>query len=122
MMTFDQICDLIIELQKKENFCRVKDTLTKFDIISRINRKENYIIALISNKVISFKLFGFDIMTTYLYLSLKRNFMSFVFKQNEADINKSFYYINLYRLKIVIQILFQIIGIPGEVIFRIIFF
>ena len=48
--------------------------------------------------------------------------MSFVFKQNEADINKSFYYINLYRLKIVIQILFQIIGIPGEVIFRIIFF
>ena len=122
MMTFDQICDLIIELQKKENFCRVKDTLTKFDIISRINRKENYIIALISNKVISFKLFGFDIMTTYLYLSLKRNFMSFVFKQNEADINKSFHYINLYRLKIVIQILFQIIGIPGEVIFRIIFF
>ena len=121
-MTFDNIANLLIELQKKDNFCRVKDTLTKYDIVARITRKENYIIALLSNRILTFKIFRFNIMTNYLYTTLRRNLMSFIFKKNEVDINKSFYIINIFRLKIIIQILFQIISLPGEVIFRIVFF
>lgn len=121
-MSFDSIADLLIELQKKDNFCRVKDTLTKYDIIARITRKENYIIALLSNRVLKFKIFRLDIMTNYLYTTLRRNLMSFIFKKNEVDINKSFYMINIFRFKIIIQIFFQLIFLPGEVIFRIVFF
>ena len=54
--SFGEIIEKLIVLQKKENFCRIKENLTKFDIISRICRKENFLNMIISSKVIDLNL------------------------------------------------------------------
>ena len=119
---FDDIINLIIILQEKEGFCRIKDYLTKYDIIARINRRENYIIALISNKIISFELFGINLFSNYILHFVKNNFMTYMINDNQVEINKNFYNTNYFRIKIFVQIIFQLLTIPAEVMFRIIFF
>ena len=119
---FDDIIKLLIILQEKEGYCRIKDNLTKYDIIARINRRENYIIAMISNKIISFNLFGINFFSNYILDFVKNNFMTFMIEENQVEINKKFYNPNYFRIKILSQILIQLITIPSELIFRIIFF
>ena len=43
-------------------------------------------------------------------------------EENQEEINKKFYNPNYFRIKILSQILIQLITIPSELIFRIIFF
>lgn len=121
-ISFNDIMNLLINLQNKESYCRVKDNLTKYDIISRILRKDNYITALVSFDVLNFKLLGFNFMTNFIYHSLRVDFMKIIFPSNEVEINKLFYNKKIYKITILVQIFFQIINIPAEIIFRIAFF
>ena len=53
-MTFNEIITKLILLQKETNYCRVKEEVNSFDIISRIMRKDNYLNAILSNNIIRF--------------------------------------------------------------------
>ena len=121
-ISFNNILSLLIDLQEKENYCRIKDTLTKYDIISRICRKDNYVTALSSFGLLNFKLFGIDLMSNFIYNGIKSNFLGLLFNENEAEINKNFYNQKYFQISMIIQILFQIIKIPPEIILRITFF
>ena len=121
-ITFNNILDLLIDLQNKENYCRVKDSLSKYDIICRICRKDNYVTALSFFNLLNFKLFGIDLMTNFIYHRFKSEFMTMLFNENEAEINKNIYNKKFYNVSLIIQIIFQIIRIPPEIILRITFF
>ena len=121
-ISFNNIINLVIDLQNKENYCRVKDNLTKFDIISRICRKDNYITALTTFGLLNFNIFGINLMTNFIFHKLKGNFMTILFPENEAEINRRFYNKRFFKLSMIIQICFQIIKIPPEIILRITFF
>ena len=120
--SFNEIMNFLIELQEVEQYCRIKENLTKFDIINRINRRENYIIGLISNKIIDFNLFGINFFNDYIYHFIKYKLFSYIFLEKEVEINKNIYNINYFKLKILSQIFFQIFSIPYEIIFKIIFY
>lgn len=119
-ISFNYIMSQLIELQEKENYCRVKETLTKYDIISRITRKENYIIALISNKIITLKFLKFPMMTRYITQCLRKHLINFMI--NDVEINKRFYSVNYFRAQIIFSIVIQLLTIPGELILRTVFF
>ena len=121
-ISFNNILNLLIDLQNKENFCRVKDTLTKYDIICRICRKDNYVTALSFFNLLNFKIFGIDLMTNFIYQRFKSEFMTLLFNNGEAEINKNFYNSKFYKVSLVIKIIFQIIRMPPEIILRITFF
>ena len=121
-ISFNNILDLLIDLQNKENYCRVKDTLSKFDIICRICRKDNYVTALSFFNLLNFKVFGIDLMTNFIYQRFKSEFMTMLFNDNEAEINKNIYNKKFYKVSLIVQIIFQIIRIPPEIILRITFF
>ena len=121
-ISFNNILDLLIDLQNKENYCRVKDKLTKYDIISRICRKDNYVTAMSFFNLFNFKIFGLDLMTNFIYHRIKSNYMSLIFNETEADISKNFYNKKIFQMSMIVQILFQIIRIPPEIILRITFF
>ena len=122
IISFNHILDLLIDLQNKENFCRIKDKITKYDIISRICRKDNYVTAMSFFNLFNFKIFGLDLMTNFIYHGIKSNYFSLIFNESEADINKNFYNKKIFKISMIFQILFQIIRIPPEIILRITFF
>lgn len=76
-LSWFNILTKFMELQKKMKFCLMKDELTPHDIINRIMRKENYMIALYSDKII-------DLSIT-LPIFKRKIFFS---KQLEWNINK----------------------------------
>ena len=121
-ISFNNILDLLIELQNKENYCRVKDKLTKYDIICRICRKDNYVTALSFFNLLNFNLFGLDLMTSFIYHKFKGNFMALIFNDNEVEISKNFYNKRIFKISMIFQIFFQIIKMPPEIILRITFF
>ena len=121
-ISFNNILNLLIDLQNKENYCRVKDKLTKYDIISRICRKDNYVTALSFFNLLKFKLFGMDLMSNFIYNKFKSNFMSLLFNECEAEMNKNFFNKKFFKICMIIQILFQIVKMPPEIILRITFF
>ena len=121
-ISFNNILSLLIDLQDKESYCRIKDTLTKYDIISRICRKDNYVTALSYFNLLNFKIFGLDLMSNFIYNGIKSNFLSLLFNENEAEINKNFYNKKFFKISMIIQIIFQIIKMPPEIILRITFF
>lgn len=121
-ISFNDIMNLLINLQNNENYCRVKETLTKFDIVSRIHRKKNYLTAIINFNIIDFHFYGIDLMTKYTYHFFGNNIMNFVFKNNETEITKNFYKANYLKLLMLIQLLFQIITMLPEICFKIAFF
>ena len=121
-ISFNNILNLLIDLQNKENYCRVKDKLTKYDIISRICRKDNYVTALSFFNLLKFNLFGLNLLSNFIYNKFKSNFMSLLFNDCEAEINKNFFNKKFFKICMIIQIFFQIIKMPPEIILRITFF
>lgn len=126
-LSFDSIMNLIIDLQQKENFCRIKETVSKYDIISRINRKDNFLNAVISNYIINLSitipLIGkrISLLTNYIYSSMSISIMNSAFKNGEVDINQSFYNIRMFQMKMMWHLLFQLFTLPCEIIFRVVF-
>jgi autophagy-related protein 9 len=123
---FDDILCRLIELQKTENFCRVKEDLGKFDIIARILRKENYMIGLISNNVIdlhvNLPIIGKkNFMTNYIYNNITECIMNFAFKKGEVDINSQFFNPSMFKMILIVYMIFQIVCIPAVLILKIIF-
>ena len=85
----------LISLQKNENYCRVKDEIDKYDIVSRILRKENYLIGLISNNVLEFTitipfLGTKDFYSNYIANNLHNCLLDFAFIEEHVTINKKF--------------------------------
>lgn len=130
-MKFDEILNKLIELQKIENFCRVKENLTKFDIISRILRKENFLVGMISNDILNFhlriklpyfKLLNFNFFTYYIYNNLSECILNYAFMKGNVGINQNFYKLRLLQIKMFMYMLIEIVFIPSLIFFKIIFF
>lgn len=123
---FDDIINRLCELQITENFCRVKETLTKFDIIARIMRKRNYIIALVSNNVLDFSIripFIGRIMffTNYIGNNLYESLLKQAFRKDEVDINSQFFNLTLLQMKMFMHMMMEILCIPALLILKVIF-
>ena len=122
IISFDYVMELLISLQERENFCRVKDTITKYDIISRITRKENYLNALISHDILSFKILNIDLLSGYIYKQLYSKIMKFIFKPKDTEINKQLFHLNTFRLKLFTHIIMQFVFMLPEILFSVVLF
>ncbi len=130
-MKFSEILERLIELQKTENFCRVKENLTKFDIIARILRKENYLIAMISNSILDldFKIKipfkktekKINFFSNYFYNNLSECIINFAFLPGDVNINSKFFNLRYLQMKMFIFMIFEIFFIPPVIFFKIIF-
>lgn len=125
-MKFSEIMERLIELQKSENFCRVKENLSRFDIIARISRKDNYMNGLISNNVIDFgikfPLLGErNFFSNYLYNNIHACILNFAFEKGEVHINQKLYNMRYLQVKLFIFMIFEILFVPSIIIFKIIF-
>lgn len=103
-LTFNHIINQLINLQHHTQFCKVKEHLTKFDIISRISRKNNYINMLLSREVIDFdiqmhiplqgnrwfRLFKTNLMTQYTHRFLENCVTNLAFENGSSEILKAF--------------------------------
>ena len=113
-INFIEVIDKLIDLQNKENFCRVKDNLTRFDIIARILRKENYITSLISNDKVNFIIHipfigKKNLLTNYTYENLKECIMDYAFTQGSVNISKKFVNYRQLQFRIFYYCSFEII-------------
>lgn len=130
-MKFDDILERLIDLQKTENFCRVKENLTKFDVISRILRKENYCIAMISNTVLDLEIkikipfkkkeINLNLFSNYFYNNLSECILNFAFPPGDVCINSKFFNLRYLQFKMFIFMIFEIFFIPPVILFKIIF-
>lgn len=137
---FDMILTKLISLQKTEGFCRIKENITKFDIVSRIMRQENYLIALFSNGIIDTKLsfslnlkvpiwqkeiykrrFTIDLFSNFFYTKLNEAVISFAFGTMDKSLNKAFINLKSLRLKLFVFMLMEIIFLIPFVFLKMIF-
>jgi autophagy-related protein 9 len=125
-MKFDEILERLIDLQKTENFCRVKENLTKFDIISRILRKDNFLIGLLTNDLINFNI-KFPILgeinfySNYMLNNIHECILNFAFLKGEVTINPKFFNLRFLQMKLFIFMLFEILFIPSIILYKLIF-
>ena len=117
-LTFNHIINRLIILQEKENYCRIKDKINKFDIISRIMRKDNYINMVLSNRlinfdinVIPFKSYKVNFLTQYSIQFVENCFTNYAFENESAYISTSFYSIYSLRIRIIKNFIFELIFI-----------
>lgn len=123
---FEEIINRLIELQRSENFSRVKENLTTYDVIARITRKENFIIGLISNQVVSFNLriplIGtVDFYSNYIYNKLLESIMNNVFLKGDVNINMSFFNLRFFQFKLFTFILVEVCFMFPIVFYKIVF-
>jgi hypothetical protein len=103
----------------------------KFDIISRILRKENYCIAMISNSIldleIKFKVplkkneIKLNLFSNYFYNNMSECVLNFAFLPGDVNINSKFLNLRYLQLKMFIFMIFEIFFIPPVIFFKIIF-
>lgn len=55
-VVFEDIIEKLILLQSQEHYCRIKESITRFDIISRITRRDNFLTMLLSNNLVDFSI------------------------------------------------------------------
>jgi autophagy-related protein 9 len=126
-MKFDEIMLRVIELQRIENFSRVKENLTKFDIISRIMRRENYMIALLSNNVLNFHVripftkSNLNFFSSYIYNNIMDCILNFAFLPGEVDLNQKIFNIRLFTIRMITYMIYEIVFLPSRIFFKIIF-
>lgn len=139
-LRFDTVLTKLISLQRTEGFCRIKENITKFDIVSRIMRQENYLIALFSNGLIDTKInfcfnlklpfckteiykkkFGIDLFSNFFYTKLNESVINFAFGTNDKSLNKDFINLKSLRLKLFIFMIFEIIFLFPFVFLKFIF-
>jgi len=137
---FDLILTKLISLQKTEGFCRIKENITKFDIVSRMMRQENYLIALFSNGIIDTKInfslnikipfwdkeifkrkFVIDLFSNFFYSKLNEAVISFAFGAKDKSLNKEFINLKSLRLKLFIFMIFEIVFLIPFVFLKMIF-
>jgi len=126
-LKFCEIIERLIELQESENYCRIKENLTKFDVISRILRKENFLIAMITNNVIDLKLkiplIGEkSFFTNFIYNNIYECIMKFAFEKGDTRVNPKILNLTLFRFKMIFYLLTESFFIPATIFFKIIFF
>ena len=125
-ITFDKIMKKLISLQKNENYCRVKDEIDKYDIISRILRKENYLNGLISNDVLHFTitlpfLGTKDFYSNYIANNLNNCLLDFAFIEEHATINKKFLDTRQLQFRIIYFMILESIFILPNFILKLLF-
>lgn len=140
---FDKILKRLIHLQKVEGFCRIKENITKYDIISRIMRQDNYMIALFSNNIIdtkidlsftfkiplifrTFEIFhlnlSLDFFSNYLYTKINEAVVNFAFGTLDKNLNKNFINLKWFRLKLFLFMLVECLFLLPLIFLKIIFF
>jgi autophagy-related protein 9 len=125
-MKFDEILQKLIELQKNENFSRVKENLTKYDIISRLTRKENYCLSIFSNYILDFELSipiigRRNFFSNYLYNNLSECVMNFIFIKGDVNVNPKFFNLRYLQMKMFLYMLIEIFFIPSIIFFKVTF-
>ena len=133
---FDQIIHRLIILQDKESFCRIKENLTKYDIISRIMRKDNYMLALFTNNIIDSKIkfslkipfiqkkifdFNFEIFSNFLYTKINESVIDFALNSMDKRVNVNFISLQTLRLKLIFFMFCECIFLIPSIFLKIIF-
>ena len=125
-ITFTEIMNKLISLQNIENFCRVKDDIDHYDIISRISRKENYLNALISNNILKFIIkipfIGTkDLFSNYISTKLQNCLLNYAFLNGEVKINKKFLVTRNLQFRILYYMIFESLFILPNFILKLVF-
>ena len=125
-ITFTEIMNKLISLQKNENYCRVKDEIDHYDIISRINRKENYLNGLISNKILRFTVnipfIGLkDYYSNYIASNLMNCIMNYAFIDEHVKINKKFLNTRQLQFRILYYMCLESIFILPNFVLKLLF-
>ncbi len=125
-MTFTEIMNKLIALQKTESFCRVQDEIDHYDIIARILRKENYLNALISNNIIRFSIyipcFGEkNLFSNYLANSFNNCILNYAFLEEQVEINKKFLTLRKLQFRIIYYMIMESIFLLPNFIIKLLF-
>jgi autophagy-related protein 9 len=111
---FNEIMEKLIELQKADNYCRIKEHISKFDIVSRIVRKENYIVGMMSTNTIDFRvnvpLMGsVNLYTNYIETKLNEAVLGNFFERGNSHLNSAMFNTRYFQFRIFTYIVIELI-------------
>jgi autophagy-related protein 9 len=125
-LKFDDIMKKLIELQKSDHYCRIKENINKFDIISRITRKENYMIGLMSTNTIDFRtkipfIGSVNFYTNYIETKFNEAILGYFFNKGEADLGNAKFNIRFFQLRMLTYIVLEVVFIFPMLFYKFIF-
>ena len=100
-INFNDVLDKLLELQDRLHFTcgrRIYNKQDKIKILNRINRKDNLLIALINNDVISSDL-SYFFKPLFYSKTMEWNLRLIFINELNSSINKKYYIIGKYYLK-----------------------
>jgi len=138
---FDLILSRLISLQNSEEFCRIKENITKFDIISRIMREDNYLIALFSNGIIDSKIkfninlkipylmkseiykkkIEIDMYSNFFFTKINESLIRLAFETIDKSLNKDFINLKSLRFRLFLFMIFEVIFLIPFVFLKTVF-
>jgi autophagy-related protein 9 len=125
-MKFDDIIGRLIELQKADNYCRIKEKINKFDIIARITRRENFMIGLMSTGAVDFRVGvpgvgTVNFYTNYIETKFNEAILGSFFQRGDANLNTTMYNVRYFQFRIITYIVIEIIFLFPILFYKLIF-
>lgn len=125
-ISFSYVMDKVIQLQSRENFCRIKENIGKFDIVSRILRKDNFMNMLVSFQVVDLHVkvpfcYPINFMTNHVYTAYSECLMDYAFRGKDTTINNNFYRIQSLRVRMLVYMCVELTCIIPKMTLKLLF-
>jgi autophagy-related protein 9 len=125
-MTFDEIIVRLMELQRSDNYCRIKEKINKIDIISRITRKENFMIGLMSTETVDFRvripcLGSVNFYTNYIETKFNEAILGSFFLRGDANLNSTMFNVRYFQLRVITYIVIELVFMFPILFYKLIF-